>query len=549
MAKYEDLHLKQLSNITTRTISTLFPFQHLNSTNKKKWQLHTIEIIVSEANIQDETSRSVLVTTEDGTIKRLTTRLLNSTIIFQGPMKVLCVEFELAKVPLYGYFSSLLFVFGFIVLCTVILIALSLISAAILMKCMPSKYTKKFGGIKFVRKSNNPVVTEEDDGYDELSYEDDVNPDNDSFGENVNSSLTSNEDNLFRISQPIGSTSNPQRPDSIESENDRDREERSNIDKEPNSVLKNSMDQHNSFTPEDGDKLCSYTHDKGEHSSIIIFKKNTRKPEEIFPSDDSDSNDSAEELLKCDGDKDVEIITINLPLDDYNISDDEKPVSFQNTPAFSGPTKGLKLKARSERFGQEGNENEQLELINEGCVELLKVVESPYYIEDSPSPSRHVVVDLGDNQPPLTTNKPSNESSKTPKNSPYLDQSIHEAVETVVLVGKNHKHPHERDELSNISDNQTKISENESSIPEGVIDTDRERKGSLNVNVMGELQSRLKTEDNKVMKDAGKTNESSITGGVMDIDKMEKGSLNVNLMSELQLKVRDEDNKTIQDNG
>ena len=143
---------------------------------------------------------------------------------------------------------------------------------------------------------------------------------------------------------------------------------------------------------------------------------------------------------------------------------DEKPVSFQNSPAFSGPTQGSKLKARSEHFGQTNNENEQLELINEGCVELLKVVESPYYIEDSPSPSTQVVVEMGDNQPQSTTNKPSNEHSKTPKNSPYRDQSIHESVKTVVLVGKNHKHPHERDELSNISDNQTKISENESTV-------------------------------------------------------------------------------------
>ena len=553
VGKYDDLSLAHLTNNTSGTISTIFEFRNLTSANKNKWQLHTIEIIASEENNHHALSRSILVTTQYGEIVQLKTTLPNDTILLQGHMEILNVEFELVDVPQYGYFSSPLFIFVFIVICSVGLIVLIVICAAMLIKHVPARHLEKFVDVKLARSSNDPVAPEEDDGYDELSYEDNDQQDNNSFSENENSSLTSNEENLFRISQPIGIASDHQRLDSVESGNDRDREQRRNLNREANHTITHYIDQHNSFMPEDGDKLCSYTHDKGEHSSIIISKKNTNatgEPNEIFPSDDTDSNNSAEELLECISDKDVEIIEINLALDDYNIPDDEKPVSFQNSPAFSGPTQGSKLKARSEHFGQKNNEKEQSELINEGCVELLKVVESPYYIEDSPSPSTNVVVDLGDNQPPSTTNKPSNECSKTPKNSPYLDQSIHETIETVVLMEKYHKHPHERDELSNISDNQTKISENESSIPQGVMDTDSARKGSLNVSVMCELQSKLKTtEDKKVMKDVGKTNASSITGGVMDTTKMKKGSLNVNLMSELQSKFRDEDNKTVQDNG
>ena len=55
-------------------------------------------------------------------------------------------------------------------ICSVGLIVLIVITAAILIKHIPKKHLENFVDVKFVRSSNNPVAPEEDDGYDELSY-------------------------------------------------------------------------------------------------------------------------------------------------------------------------------------------------------------------------------------------------------------------------------------------------------------------------------------------------------------------------------------------
>ena len=164
VGKSDDLHLTRLTNITLGTVSTIFEFRNLTAANKNKWQLHTIEIIVSEEHNHNALSRSILVTTQDGEIVQLTTALPNDFIILQGHMEILNVEFELVNVPLHGHFSSMLFVFVLIVLCTVGLIVLIVISITILIKYIPAKYRTRFVHAEFVRNSNSPVAPEEDDG-------------------------------------------------------------------------------------------------------------------------------------------------------------------------------------------------------------------------------------------------------------------------------------------------------------------------------------------------------------------------------------------------
>ena len=110
-----------------------------------------------------------------------------------------------------------------------VLIVLIVISIARLIKYFPEQHLTKMVDVEFARSSTNPVTPEEDDGYDEISYEDHNNHDDDSSDENENDSLTSNEENLFRLPQPIGNASPLQRPDSFESGNVRDSEQRLNI--------------------------------------------------------------------------------------------------------------------------------------------------------------------------------------------------------------------------------------------------------------------------------------------------------------------------------